>query len=309
MSLSLFAIPTIVADAIASIPADAEILTSDSAGLNPVILYRLPAAALLTAIVLMVFARHQSRSNTPSPPAAIGPSTSPLLLFAIGFGLFFLTHLLGGLTVGLVPAPHDGEHLVRSASAAACVYGWAIVLSALAWLWARRFLHEQQNSVRFLNLLRGVLWLVPLIPVLVLVSDSAVVVHTVLTGRPPNPIAHATLEQIVHEPWRPAAQILMAGALLAAPVFEETVYRGFLQSAWGRVFKKRWLAIVVTAVMFALSHRIGIDPVPWHAIPSILVLGMACGYVFERHGLLAAIGLHAAFNAVNLALALVLVDL
>jgi membrane protease YdiL (CAAX protease family) len=281
---------------------------SEAATLSPIIFYRLPAAAILTVIVLFLVSRQRLgplRSSTPQIDAdqhAIGLHQSPFFWFAASVALMVVVQLAGGLTFNLVSPPQPADALVRGAIGALCVYGWGIIACVAAWLMARPHLPEAVRSLSPVDFVRGVLWLVPLIPIVVVVSDAAVLIYTLAMGHAPAPIAHATLQLIVQEPTRPAAQILMLGAVFGAPIFEETVYRGFLQSAWRRAVGRTGLAMVMAALTFALMHRVGSEPVPWHAIPTILVLGMACGYTFERHGLAAAIGLHAAFNAANLVL-------
>lgn len=88
---------------------------------------------------------------------------------------------------------------------------------------------------------------------------------------------------------------LVAITVLIAPVAEEIVFRGVLQSALtprvGPV-----AAIGVSAGVFAAAHLTGA------AIPTVFVLGMVLGYVRYRHGTVAAVIGHAAFNLSSVAL-------
>lgn len=103
---------------------------------------------------------------------------------------------------------------------------------------------------------------------------------------------------------------LLAGAIIA-PVYEELLFRGFATTAWARVVTPA-AAIVRTSVLFALAHvltqgggsfaeALGIVVV---ATAARLPVALALGWVFLRRGSLwAAIGLHAAFNAILLVVA------
>jgi membrane protease YdiL (CAAX protease family) len=99
---------------------------------------------------------------------------------------------------------------------------------------------------------------------------------------------------------------VVASAVLAAPILEEVLFRGVLQTALlatvtpmlgtQRQPAARLVAILVTSAAFALLH-------PDTTWPSIFCLSVALGYLYERTGRLTApIILHAAFNAANVAM-------
>ena len=96
--------------------------------------------------------------------------------------------------------------------------------------------------------------------------------------------------------------LLAAALVLAAPIIEEVMYRGLLQQVIVSVGIRRWPAIIITSVFFALMH---IDAAQPHAVLALFVLSLGFGLVYERTGrLLAPIVMHALFNAANLALGL-----
>jgi membrane protease YdiL (CAAX protease family) len=83
-------------------------------------------------------------------------------------------------------------------------------------------------------------------------------------------------------------------ALIAAPLTEELVFRGCFYGVLRQV-GGRWLAIGVTAVVFALIHG--------HAasIPGLLILAVALALLYEVTGSLwAPLALHAVFNGLSL---------
>jgi membrane protease YdiL (CAAX protease family) len=109
--------------------------------------------------------------------------------------------------------------------------------------------------------------------------------------------------------------LIIVSAVIIAPVVEEFLYRGHLQTALrallGRAFAgtsqeplkprvdraHRWLAIFVTSIVFALAHL-----EPWMMLP-IFFLSLCLGYVYERTGnLWFSILLHLIFNAANVTL-------
>lgn len=93
--------------------------------------------------------------------------------------------------------------------------------------------------------------------------------------------------------------VLILTAVLFAPLFEETLFRGNLQAALGKVTDKPWLAVTLTSLIFAAFH-----PYWWMFAP-LVVLSLCLGYVYERTGnLWATITMHAAFNGLIVGLLL-----
>lgn len=124
-------------------------------------------------------------------------------------------------------------------------------------------------------------------------------------GAAPPLLAHPTLEIIINNKDNHWAWLLAALAVLATPFVEEVVYRGFLQSSVLRFLNGQvWLAILVTSVLFTMVHRAGPNPVPWHALLPIFVLGVSMGVAFERTKRLGVpIVMHICFNGFNVAFA------
>jgi len=88
--------------------------------------------------------------------------------------------------------------------------------------------------------------------------------------------------------------------VVAAPLAEETFFRGFLLQGLARRFTF-WPAAVVSSAVFALAH------VSWQLYVPIFVLGLAFAWLFWRTGSLwASIAAHATINATSLFVALTL---
>jgi membrane protease YdiL (CAAX protease family) len=155
------------------------------------------------------------------------------------------------------------------------------------------------------GLLIGGLAFIPVWPIVATAGAVAVKVAEWSTGATPDVVAHDTLAELIKNQGNAWAWVMAGLAVVAAPVIEEIIYRGFLQSALLRVTGRPWVAIVGAAAIFALMHRAASPPVPWHAVGVIFVLGAACGAAFERsRNLGAPIMLHALFNLTNVVLAL-----
>jgi len=143
-------------------------------------------------------------------------------------------------------------------------------------------------------------------PFIQLMGEAGVWAHTQMSGEAPGSVAHPTLRRLVDEPGDPWVIALVGAAVLLAPVAEEIVYRVFVQGALIKWIKSPWLAIVITAMGFALIHRVG-DTVPWHALPMLFALGIATGVAYERTKRVGVpIAMHMGFNALNVALAMIL---
>lgn len=198
------------------------------------------------------------------------------------------------------------QGLARSAVVALCGPGMAAVVGGIG-LGVARWSGARDGAglrARWSDGVRGVLWLLMLTPALAVAGLGATLLYTVITGAPPARIAHATLDQIVRARSDPWVWAVLFGAVVVAPIAEELIFRVFLQSAMLRLVGSPWIAVIVTGVLFALSHRVGASPVPWQAIGILAVLGIGLGAAYERtRSIGVPITIHAAFNAANVAAA------
>lgn len=82
--------------------------------------------------------------------------------------------------------------------------------------------------------------------------------------------------------------------------FEELVFRGYLMQWSALLFKYRWVAVLITGVLFGVMH--GANPEVeaygmWVALPQYILMGLILGYVAVKDdGLELALGLHMANN-------------
>jgi len=268
---------------------------------------RLAVAVLLSAAVLgvLVWKRALGLRDADDEPEALR-RVSPLVWVAGAFTLYIGVYTVGLGLATLIGMP-EGEPIRSAAVQVIGVYGFGIAVCVAGLVVLGRVLGAERFGIDAGGAGFGLLAFAAAAPALLLVADAAVIVRTLVVGTPPDPIAHSTLEQIVSSPGDPLVWVIIFGAVVGAPVFEEMVFRGLLQTGLMRALRSRWAAIVVTAVVFALTHRMGTTPVPWHALAPIFMVGIVCGYAAEKRGVLAAMVAHASFNASQVGLALVLV--
>jgi len=80
-------------------------------------------------------------------------------------------------------------------------------------------------------------------------------------------------------------------ASIAAPIFEETIFRGFLLPSLNR-YLPVWGAIIVSSLVFALAHLSFSEVLP------LTTLGLVLGFVYSRsRNLLSSILLHSLWNS------------
>lgn len=122
---------------------------------------------------------------------------------------------------------------------------------------------------------------------------------------------HSFLEALGDNPPGAVVALLIVTPTLLAPVAEELLFRGLLQSFLIRFFRScapstsksgsgpRWQGIFVTAVIFALLHG------NWQHWPALIVLAVFLGYVYERRNdIVLVMFIHGLFNALHVAVTL-----
>ena len=113
---------------------------------------------------------------------------------------------------------------------------------------------------------------------------------------------HQQLELITQYQQLPLQILVVIVAVIVAPLLEEFLFRGLIQTVICRFFEIRngaWLAIVISSVVFAIIHA---DAGHW---PTLFVLGVCLGYSYEKSGsLLRPVFIHSLFNAASVISAL-----
>jgi membrane protease YdiL (CAAX protease family) len=139
---------------------------------------------------------------------------------------------------------------------------------------------------------------------IVFAVNQLCIVMTELAGQPVPESGHSMLQRITSSRDSLAVVMMCFSAIIVAPIAEEFVYRGLLQSAllnWvGK--EKRWLVIFGTAIIFGGIHA---GVAPWQAVIGLTVFGVILGWLYEKTGnLWPSILVHMMFNIVNICLAM-----
>ena len=115
---------------------------------------------------------------------------------------------------------------------------------------------------------------------------------------------HQQLEMISEYTQWPLRIMIVFVAVIIAPLLEEMLFRGFVQTTIRSFFNIRnsaWPAIAASSVFFAIMHE---DPGHW---PALFILGVCLGYSYEKSGsLLRPIVIHLFFHAYSITAALFL---
>ena len=104
---------------------------------------------------------------------------------------------------------------------------------------------------------------------------------------------HKELELLTNYPQLSLQVSIVVLAVIVAPVVEELLFRGLLQTAIRSITERPWLAVCLTSVLFATVHP---NPEHW---PVLFVLAVGMGYAYEKSGSLwRPIFIHALFNTI-----------
>jgi membrane protease YdiL (CAAX protease family) len=92
--------------------------------------------------------------------------------------------------------------------------------------------------------------------------------------------------------------VILVAFLLVAPAAEEIFFRGVVYNAWEREHGP-WVALIGSAALFAIIHT------SLYALVPIFALGVALALIYRStRSLAATIAMHAGFNAISVAIAL-----
>jgi len=137
-----------------------------------------------------------------------------------------------------------------------------------------------------------------------------------LGHRPPE-VAHGLLVQLMAADQDQTRWAIMVSAVVVAPVLEEVIFRGLIQSAirggLASLFVKAgaekmpdpflmsrisWFAILIAGSLFGVVHG-GVASL--HALPMLALFGVILGWLYERTGSLwPGILVHAFYNGLNI---------
>jgi membrane protease YdiL (CAAX protease family) len=116
---------------------------------------------------------------------------------------------------------------------------------------------------------------------------------------------HVGLELITESGSLALRILIVVLAVVIAPVVEEMLFRGLIQTTLRSYSGRPWLSIAVAAALFASMH---LDFQHWEYVthlPALFILAMGLGYAYEHSGsLFRPIFMHALFNGITILAAL-----
>ncbi len=264
-------------------------------------------AYLLTPVVLLLLWRTRFwRPVTGRPtPWRLSPGVS--------FALFALS-IVGGGIVASIGVRMVADAAIEGTTMRLAIGTWAGVAGGLlgaapGWVIAAqepRPADAPPPMTLSMGVVAGVVGLALALPPVEAAASLGQALQQAISGRPPDPLAHDTLQVLMATTPDLGWWLMVAGAVVGAPVLEEILYRGFLQQGLRRLDIGPWLATVSTAGLFTLMHLPAL-PIEGRisALSGLFVLAIGLGLIRERTGRLApCILAHALFNTFNLLLAI-----
>ena len=151
------------------------------------------------------------------------------------------------------------------------------------------------------EVLAGFLALLAAMPMVLGSSAICMIIGKLFEQQTPT-VGHELLKVLLDSTDPLATALMVTSAVLVAPILEEIIFRGLVQStllSWLGP-QSRWRVILIASVVFALIHG---SVASWHVLPGLFILGLVLGWLYEKHGsLLPAIVLHMLFNLLNIGL-------
>ncbi len=230
----------------------------------------------------------------------------PLMLVATALAVYIAQMLGGGRAIALLGLDLEGglsfqdSSLVMLGGYVGGVLG--LVFAGLLAPGVGRLLLNGLSPKRIgRDTLHACAWFLLVLPLVLATTTVANMVWSAVTGEVPDAIGHTTLRAMTDEgPGHWAWWLTAASVTIGAPLIEEVMYRGCLQSALRR-FLGGWGSIVGVSTLFALGHIGSVDP---RMLPMLCVLALGMGLLYDRTGRLwPCMVVHAIFNAVNIVFA------
>lgn len=223
---------------------------------------------------------------------------SAAMVIALGFVGTAIGQMLGNVTPQATPssAPSLRDQLWTVAG----YFGFGIIGAGVLMRLLAGTAKNCGLDVTPKGLFHGVIGIVLTWPI-VTCTGVLVMLTAAQFGSRPSTVAHETLKLLLEHRTDPMAWALAASAIFLAPLWEEIVYRGFIQSGMLRLVGRPWPAILITSAIFCIMH---VGAASWHALPSLFVLSLGMGAAFEKSRSLGApLAMHIIFNAGNVAIA------
>ncbi len=224
------------------------------------------------------------------------PFYLPLIPFFFSFGAVSLVVIIAG---GLTKDWPDWKSAIAE-NVALCV-GTILTVVLMILLarahFARRLKGFGLNLRAFArDLLAAPLYLLAAWPLIMAAIWLTIQLTQLTSGQEYQLQKHEQLQVVTENPELALRILVVAGAVVIGPLFEELLFRGLIQTTMRSFLfeagNRAWLAIAFSSGFFMIMHQ---DPGHW---PALFVLGMCMGYAYEKSGSLwRPIFIHSIFNA------------
>ena len=258
--------------------------------LGPEIMFCFSGVLLFASWLLKTSLGRHALRHTPVRRNALTPAFLLVLLLVWQVLPSLLIWTLAGLTTTL---PEWQAWIVRNS--VMCLASLLTILLILVVVW-RTFVRGIKGfglSVRRLHidLAQSVVVLFTLLPLVLAAIALTTYVGQQVDGPEYQMKQHEELGVLIKYPQVISRLLVLLLAVVVAPLVEEMLFRGILQSMLRSYIDWPWLVIGACSVLFAAVHP---DMAHW---PALFVLSMGIGYAYEKSGSLwQAIFVHALFN-------------
>lgn len=248
-------------------------------------------AAMLFGGLVYTLVRQLRRRRVLPPDRYRGPSIVLLLAFAVLLATVAtlpFTEDVNAIILGeSAPTLAGAIVLITSTQVALLLVTWAFVLRPRAVAFALPLLGNGRLRAAGVGAGWGVVaWIVASV-----VTYAIVLLLERLGLQPDQQAAERAIAFL--DPW-----LIVVAVVIVAPIAEEVFFRGVAFNAWLRERGRRF-AYIGSAALFAAIHVSLVSLLP------IFLLGLALAWVYRRtRSLVAPIAMHATFNAISIAIAL-----
>lgn len=261
------------------------------------------AAAVVSLALMSRFRLLNAKNLRGSVDLRGAPPVATLL--ALGLGLWLVWAASAAALSPLAGSMReDASNLRRIALMSVGAHGVAMIAAVVMIRAAFRGRAPTPFRARPADVLLGVAGLLLALPIIHLIATGAhrlaARIAAARGDAAPETLGHNVLQALASTDATVWTWIVVLDVALLAPVVEEVIYRGFVQTAVVRAVRSPLLGIVLTSAVFAIVHA---GSVPTYALATLFAASIGFGAVYERTGRIGApIVMHAAFNGLNLAL-------
>jgi len=204
--------------------------------------------------------------------------------------------ILGLATPILTGLPEWVNWLVKNVIMSVGAFGAVMGFGLLSWFTFARRLKGLGLGIRHLrrDFVQALVTLFCIMPVVLVMIVGVQYAGEYFEGPEYKLGQHQELEVLTSYPQISLKISVAIVAVLAAPLVEELLFRGLIQTLIRSYIGRPWLSIAMTSVLFAMVHD---QFTHW---PALFALSMGIGYVYEKSGSLwQSIFMHAMFNGMS----------